>query len=140
MKEEAADGGWPAAFQQLRRLPFSEEQFGRLHGWFFTESDVVAGSRESRTRRGTLRVTPRVVRTAVRIAAWPRLHARLVELLAAGARQPALQHLRCLECYLQRIRHPAQPRILRDAQEPAAVAAAGSEVVETISLLDSSEE
>ena len=57
----------------------------------------------------------------------------------AGARQPALQHLRCLECYLQRTCHPAQPRILRDAQEPAAVAAAGSEVVETISLLDSSE-
>ena len=141
--KQEADGGWTAEFQELRQQPFDQADYDRLHAWFFTPYDVHAGSRESRTCRGTLRSTPRVVRQRVRIAEWPRLQEHVERLIVMGAAQSheALGQMRCLERYMQKALHVAIPRILRAAP----VVSDGTEheddaVVDTIELLDASDE
>jgi hypothetical protein len=58
--KQERDGGWPAEFQTIRQKPFDSAKYRELRAWFFTEVDVIAGVRESQTRRGTMRVTKRV--------------------------------------------------------------------------------
>ena len=127
--KEDKDGGWPAEFQLLRQLPFDQAEHDRLHGWFFTSYDVVAGVRESRTRRGTIRHAARITRQKVRIEEWPRLRQRVEELVARGGLTEALQHMRCLQAYMAAVRHASVPRILRPV--PATGAALGSAIGET---------
>ena len=128
--KQERDGGWPAAFQALRELPFDEVEYERLRSLFFTEYEVCAGSRESRTRSGSLRVTPRITRTTVRIAEWPpRLQQTVEELHGAGHFHLALKHLRCLEKHMQMVGEPT-PRILRDNTH----AAGDGDVEEVIDL------
>ena len=127
--KEDKDGGWPAEFQLLRKLPFDQAEYGRLHRWFFTSYDVVAGVRESRTRRGTIRHTARITRQKVRVEEWPRLRQRVEELVKWGGLTEALQHMRCLEAYMAAVRHQSAPRILRPA--PVAGAALGFATGET---------
>jgi hypothetical protein len=125
------DGGWPAEFQQLRQKPFDEADYARLHEIFFAKRPVVAGSRESRTRHGTLRVTERVVREKAMIEDWPRLNSQVESMHAAGQHEEALRHLRCLEFFLSHVGHPFLPRALR--ADGSADGFAAGEVVELLS-------
>ena len=143
--KQEADGGWPSEFQALRQKPFDQADYDRLHAWFFTQYDIHAGSRESRTRRGTLRSTVRVVGQTVRIAEWPRLQETVERLMIAGdetERQEALGQMRCLERYLQKVRHVTIPRIMRVTSSggPVGRAAAGDVMEAPIELLESSDE
>ena len=63
------DGGWPADYQPVRARAFDQADYDRLRAFFFTMVDVIAGSRESRTRNGTLRATERV--TMSTFPYWP---------------------------------------------------------------------
>eukprot|EP01043_Picozoa_sp_COSAG02_P062596 COSAG02_NODE_8676_length_2483_cov_7.254067_2_plen_403_part_00 len=112
--KQERDGGWPAEFQTIRQKPFDSAKYRELRAWFFTEVDVIAGVRESQTRRGTMRVTKRVTGRTIRIAEWPRLRETTQALHETGQHEQALQHLRCLAHYLQLVRHDTMPRILRE--------------------------
>ena len=106
------DGGWPADYQPVRARAFDQGDYDRLRAFFFTMVDVIAGSRESRTRNGTLRATERVTRQKLRIEEWPVLQQNVEQLHGAGRFSEALAHLRCLEKYMQSVDQTV-PRILR---------------------------
>jgi hypothetical protein len=111
--KEERDGGWPAEFQAIRKQPFNEHEYGRLHSHFFREYEVTAGVRESRTRNGTLRTTCRVTGTTSAIAEWPRIRSKVEQMHKARQFHDALKHLRCLEHYMQQVVHVSLPRIMR---------------------------
>lgn len=134
-RSQEQDGGWTTEFQSLRVLPFDRAEYDRLYDFFFTEYEVCAGARESRTRGGTLRVTQRVTRKTVKIAEWSRLHATVEMMHTNGEFTAALAHLRCLEHYMTMVHHASIPRILRhDAISMTACAE------ESINLAESSDD
>jgi hypothetical protein len=135
--EEARDGGWPEEYQPIRARAFDKTEYERLHSWFFMECDVTAGSHESLTRRGTLRVTERVTRQKLRIDDWPELRERVQELNRRGERSKALGHLRCLQDYLQGVNRVV-PRILRTRDQAADRRLSGLAEIVDVAEIDAS--
>ena len=106
--------------------PIRPSRLQTAAGWFTTPYDVLAGVRESRTRRGTIRRTARLTRQNVRIEEWPRLRRWIEEeLIERRVLAEALQHMRCIEAFMAAARHPSIPRILRTAGGTVAGAIAG---------------
>lgn len=130
------DGGWPAEYQPVRARAFDQADYDRLRAVFFTMVDVIAGSRESRTRNGTLRATERVTRQKLRIEEWPVLRQNVEQLHAAGRFTEALAHLRCLEKYMQSVDQTV-PRILRGDATVRTHLGASAEAVEMTDMTTS---
>ena len=112
----------PAAidpYQELRQQPFDAQEYSDLCGHFLQPRTTTHSVRESQTRGGTIRSTPRQSANFRLIDNLrnPTLTQRLLELWEAGGegQEDLLWALRCLRLYCSGVRQPLPPQLQREA-------------------------
>ena len=104
-------------YQQLRRIPFDENQYTKLCDHFLTPKQSIHSTRESVTRSGAIRSTPRFTegRMLIDNLSNKQLTQKLLNLRDQGDQVELLWSLRCLERYHSGVGRHLPPQLRPDS-------------------------